>query len=178
MHPSTSGGRRTESSDVDVLVESRKIDPDNLELVSKPAISRRTGTLNLRRCRGCVLILRLYWCPMGHPLPSLQPSCDRQMTVCFQHILSSNNRGGEMTTTMRRQPEDHIRELSAQSGGATLYVRSVGGYDGGPVLVTLHGGPGISHEYMMPLEILASEELRVVSYDQRGVGRSSGTVNS
>src|SRR5262245_58572577 len=81
-------------------------------------------------------------------------------------------------TTMRGQPEDHIRELSAQSGGATLYVRSVGGYDGGPVLVTLHGGPGISHEYMLPLEILASEELRVVSYDQRGVGRSSGTVTS
>jgi proline iminopeptidase len=79
---------------------------------------------------------------------------------------------------MPTQPEDHIQELSAHSGAATLFVHFVGGYDGGPVLVLLHGGPGISHEYMMPLEVLASEELRVVSYDQRGVGRSSGSVTS
>ncbi|HUS14644.1 MAG TPA: alpha/beta fold hydrolase, partial [Chloroflexia bacterium] len=82
------------------------------------------------------------------------------------------------TTPTPPQPEDHIRELSAHGASATLFVRSVGGYDGGPVLVLLHGGPGISHEYMMPLEVLASEELRVVSYDQRGVGRSSGSVTS
>ena len=81
-------------------------------------------------------------------------------------------------TTMPTQPDDHIRELSAHSGGATLYVRSVGGFEGGPVLVVLHGGPGISHEYMLPLEALASEKLRVVAYDQRGVGRSSGSVTS
>jgi pimeloyl-ACP methyl ester carboxylesterase len=31
---------------------------------------------------------------------------------------------------------------------------------------------------MLPLEILASDKLRVVSYDQRGVGRSSGAVSS
>ncbi len=77
-------------------------------------------------------------------------------------------------TNMSRRPEDHIRELSAHSGSVKLFVRSVGGYDGGPVLVLLHGGPGVSHEYMLPLEALANDELRVVSYDQRGVGRSTG----
>jgi pimeloyl-ACP methyl ester carboxylesterase len=70
--------------------------------------------------------------------------------------------------------ETTVREFKAQSGDATLFVRAVGGYDGGPVLVLLHGGPGVSHEYMLPLEQLASDKLRVVSYDQRGVGRSTG----
>lgn len=79
---------------------------------------------------------------------------------------------------MSTQPEETVRELEAHSGDANLFVRSVGGYDGGPVLVLLHGGPGISHEYMLPLEALSSDKLRVVSYDQRGVGRSSGTVSS
>lgn len=76
------------------------------------------------------------------------------------------------------QPEVTFRELEAHSGDATLFVRSVGGRDGGPALVLLHGGPGISHEYMLPLETLASDQLRVVSYDQRGVGRSTGAVSS
>jgi pimeloyl-ACP methyl ester carboxylesterase len=50
----------------------------------------------------------------------------------------------------------------------------VGGVDDGPVLILAHGGPGISHHYLRGLEALASESLRVVLYDQRGVGRSTG----
>jgi L-proline amide hydrolase len=74
--------------------------------------------------------------------------------------------------------EATVREFKAQSGDATLFMRSVGGYDGGPLLVLLHGGPGVSHEYMLPLEALASDKLRVVSYDQRGVGCSTGIVST
>ena len=79
---------------------------------------------------------------------------------------------------MSTQPEETVQEFNAQSGDATLFVRSVGGYRGGHVLVLLHGGPGLSHEYMLPLEALASDKLQVVSYDQRGVGRSTGTISS
>ena len=40
-----------------------------------------------------------------------------------------------------------------------------------PVLV-LHGGPGVPHDYLEPLEALARTGRRVVFYDQLGCGRS------
>ena len=52
-----------------------------------------------------------------------------------------------------------------------LFARVTGPEDG-ELLVLLAGGPGDTHDYMLPLERLASERLRVVAYDQRGVGRS------
>ena len=39
-------------------------------------------------------------------------------------------------------------------------------------LVVITGGPGLSHHYALPLGTLASAELRVVFYDQRGVAKS------
>lgn len=67
-----------------------------------------------------------------------------------------------------------IREWMQPIGDAEVFVRSVGGFERGPVLVLAHGGPGLSHDYLRGLEALASERLRVVLYDQRGVGRSTG----
>jgi pimeloyl-ACP methyl ester carboxylesterase len=67
-----------------------------------------------------------------------------------------------------------IREWMQPIDDAEVFVRTVGGFDGGPVLVLAHGGPGLSHDYLRGLEALASEWLRVVLYDQRGVGRSTG----
>lgn len=60
------------------------------------------------------------------------------------------------------------REVVSQ--GVRLDVRTVG--DGDDVLVLVHGGPGLSKEAMSPYEQLAAGDLRVVSYDQRGAGRS------
>src|SRR5438128_4569543 len=66
-----------------------------------------------------------------------------------------------------------IRELDVPSEGFTLHVRSVGGAEGSPVLLLIHGGPGLSSDYLRGLEKLSGPKLRVVSYDQRGVGKSS-----
>ncbi|KZT68551.1 proline-specific peptidase [Daedalea quercina L-15889] len=45
-------------------------------------------------------------------------------------------------------------------------------------LVTLHGGPGISHHYMLPHAVLAhSHSTPVVFYDQIGIGESSHPAN-
>jgi proline iminopeptidase len=71
-----------------------------------------------------------------------------------------------------------IREWMQPIDEAEVFVRAVGGCDGGPVLVLTHGGPGLSHDYLCGLEGLASERLRVVLYDQRGVGRSTGEPTS
>jgi proline iminopeptidase len=56
--------------------------------------------------------------------------------------------------------------------GARLFVRSAGA--GAPIVV-VHGGPGMSHDYLAPqlIELLAGE-YRLIFYDQRGSGRSSG----
>jgi proline iminopeptidase len=51
-----------------------------------------------------------------------------------------------------------------------LHLRVVG--SGRQVVILLHGGPGLSLEEMRPYEALARPELRLVSYDQRGAGRS------
>ena len=41
-----------------------------------------------------------------------------------------------------------------------------------PPLLLLHGGPGASHEYLLPQMLELAREHRVVLYDQRGGGRS------
>lgn len=68
--------------------------------------------------------------------------------------------------------------LTVHSGDAELHVRTAGGEaEGNETLVCLHGGPGLSHDYMAGLFDLASPDLQVVLYDQRGVGRSTGSID-
>ena len=64
-------------------------------------------------------------------------------------------------------------EADVAANDATLHTWTRGGGARSPVLVLINGGPGLSHESMDPLqESLASPALRVLTYDQRGVGRS------
>jgi proline iminopeptidase len=55
--------------------------------------------------------------------------------------------------------------------GHELFVRSLGRARNGTVLC-LHGGPGATHDYLMPIADLAQQGYRVVLYDQLGCGRS------
>jgi proline iminopeptidase len=41
-----------------------------------------------------------------------------------------------------------------------------------PPILLLHGGPAASHEYLLPQMLALAEEHRLVTYDQRGGGRS------
>ncbi len=55
-----------------------------------------------------------------------------------------------------------------------LYCRSMG--EGKPLIV-VHGGPGLSQEYLLPqLEKLAENNF-VIFYDQRGSGKSKGIIS-
>ncbi len=63
----------------------------------------------------------------------------------------------------------------ASSDGASIHVWTKGPA-GAPPVVVLHGGPGLSHDYMAGLDALADADMggfRVVQYDQRGTGRSA-----
>ncbi len=60
--------------------------------------------------------------------------------------------------------------------GARLFVRSVGT---GTPLVVVHGGPGLSHDYLAPQFIaLLADDYRLIFYDQRASGRSSGVEDT
>ena len=65
-----------------------------------------------------------------------------------------------------------IMEKKIQAEGVSLFLRAAGPETAEDVLIALNGGPGQSSAYMRSLERLAGERLRVVTYDQRGTGRS------
>jgi proline iminopeptidase len=62
------------------------------------------------------------------------------------------------------------REGFVEVTGGRVWYRIAGGGAGIPLL-TLHGGPGVPHDYLEPLEGLGDER-PVVFYDQLGCGRS------
>src|SRR5947199_9009517 len=55
--------------------------------------------------------------------------------------------------------------------GFNLFYRTYGTPTKGTVLC-LHGGPGMTHDYLLPLEDLAQFGYRVVLMDQLGCGKS------
>ncbi len=56
---------------------------------------------------------------------------------------------------------------------AALYYRAIG--HGQPIVV-LHGGPDFGHAYLLPDLDRLSDAFRLIYYDQRGRGKSVGTV--
>jgi pimeloyl-ACP methyl ester carboxylesterase len=79
--------------------------------------------------------------------------------------------------TVARESSDpqvpRVVETEVDAHDVTLHVRTAGPADSAAVLIAIHGGPGMSSDYMTSLERLAGDQLAVVTYDQRGTGRSS-----
>jgi proline iminopeptidase len=71
-----------------------------------------------------------------------------------------------------RAAELSSEEIRVEAADVELHARVVGDAGGGEALIAIHGGPGMSSDYMLGLEALATPELAVVTYDQRGAGRS------
>lgn len=55
--------------------------------------------------------------------------------------------------------------------GVELFARRVG--DGGPTIITLHGGPGASQDYLRPQFDRLATGRTLLYYDQRGGGQSA-----
>jgi pimeloyl-ACP methyl ester carboxylesterase len=74
----------------------------------------------------------------------------------------------------RTPPRDVDGDIA--TADSSIHFWSRGGSAGANVLVLINGGPGLSHESMEPLQdALASPAWQVVTYDQRGVGRSTAS---
>jgi len=56
--------------------------------------------------------------------------------------------------------------------GYKIYVRTFGAKNADRTLLCLHGGPGSTHDYLLPLADLVRSGYRVVFYDALGCGRS------
>jgi len=69
-------------------------------------------------------------------------------------------------------PTPPIRDGYTTIQGYRLYWKSVG--DPGPrgTVLALHGGPGMTHDYLLSLNDLAGAGYRIVYYDQLGCGKS------
>ena len=80
---------------------------------------------------------------------------------------------GVLALSACRSSGSAARELQAPASEVTLHVRVAGDLRSGNVLIAIHGGPGMSSDYMASLERLAGPDLAVVLYDQRGTGRST-----
>jgi len=66
----------------------------------------------------------------------------------------------------------------AESRDARLSIVSLAGSDAAPPVVVINGGPGQSHHSVRGLGLLAAVGVHVVTYDQRGLGRSTGPVGA
>jgi proline iminopeptidase len=62
-----------------------------------------------------------------------------------------------------------IEEGLVESQGVFLYYKSVGH---GPPLVVVHGGPGASHDYLVPHLYRLASRYQLIFVDERGSGRS------
>lgn len=67
-----------------------------------------------------------------------------------------------------------VHEGTADFQGWKTWFRVTGDLASGkPPLVVLHGGPGMLHNYLLPLAALADSGRAVIHYDQIGCGRST-----
>lgn len=59
--------------------------------------------------------------------------------------------------------------------GTSLFIREIG--NGSPIIV-VHGGPGLNHSYFIPHLNSLATKYRLIFYDQRACGNSSGNIDS
>jgi proline iminopeptidase len=80
-----------------------------------------------------------------------------------------------LTSCTRKPPSPHgdgvygMQEGFVDAGGVLIYCKSIG--EGDP-LVIVHGGPGASHDYLLPYLLPLARHHRLVFIDERGSGRS------
>jgi len=68
----------------------------------------------------------------------------------------------------------HIEEGTKKVNGVDLYYKAMG--EGEPIVI-LHGGPGLNHTYLLPQMAKLADDFKLIFFDQRACGASSGDVD-
>lgn len=69
-----------------------------------------------------------------------------------------------------------IKENYLSVTGGKIWYKIAGAEKGGTPLILIHGGPGATHDYLLPLEELADKR-PVIFYDQLGCGKSDNPAD-
>ena len=96
----------------------------------------------------------------------------RWLLACVAVLVGACGGGGDGGSAAADE-RPGAEELTVASGDVRLRVLVSGEDDGGPTVVAVNGGPGLSLEAMQAFDRLEATGRRVVRYDQRGSGRSS-----
>ena len=69
---------------------------------------------------------------------------------------------------------ERVRETFVQANGAQIFCRVAG--KGDPIVI-IHGGPGLTQDYLVPQMMKLAKTNLVIFYDQRACGLSTGEIN-
>ncbi len=89
----------------------------------------------------------------------------------FFSVNLSAESSSEKSTAVEKQIQDGYLDIN----GTSLYYKTMG--NGEPIVV-LHGGPGFDHRQFLPNIWDLASNFRVILFDQRGTGLSSGPVDA
>jgi len=97
------------------------------------------------------------------------------VTACALALAVSMSGLGQALDGNGLKPQSRASVLKIKEGyvdaqGVFIYYKSFGS---GRPLVILHGGPGASHDYLLPHLVLLARNNRLVFIDERGSGKST-----
>ncbi len=98
---------------------------------------------------------------------------NRQKTWTKRYFISTLIFGLSMPLAACQRSSATVREFDTQAPDVQLHGRIVGNTHSGCTLIAINGGPGLTSNYMLDLEHLAGPDCAIVTYDQRGMGKSS-----
>jgi proline iminopeptidase len=101
-------------------------------------------------------------------MPARSSSFIPILALLFGGCLCAGEPGNLVPETVADDPTLPAIDIN----GTRLHAEAFGNPDG-PVLLVLHGGPGVDYRSMLPLRALADDGYRVVFWDQRGAGLSA-----
>ena len=95
----------------------------------------------------------------------------RFVLACFALMLTACVKQDRATPAISTTATNlyEMDEGYVDAGGVMIYYKAIGN---GEPLVALHGGPGASHDYLLPGLIPLARTNRLILIDERGSGRS------
>lgn len=97
----------------------------------------------------------------------------KNILLCFYFFAFSTN--SQELISNRYEVEAVAKDGFILTENAKIFYRAFGQ---GKPLIVLHGGPGLTQDYLLPQLYKLAENNFIIFYDQRGCGQSTGEINS